>query len=521
MGMVEWCRGRTIGRGSSATVSLATVPASGEVFAVKSAEIARAGLLQREQRILSNLNSPHVVSYLGCDVTSEKNGVYYNLFTEYAARGSLSDEIKKQGGCLDEPTIRSYSYHILRGLAYLHSSRIAHCDVKGQNVLIGSDGRAIIADLGCARRVAGDEDDYDDDDGLQLRGTPMFMAPEVARGEEQGIPADIWALGCTIVEMATGHAPWPEVSDPIAALHRIAFSSDVPELPSWISDEGKDFSDKCLRRDPKERWTAEQLLNHPFVASSANSIHKRISPKSTLDQAFWDSLSDEYEEEEEEDEEEDGNSSDDPSKRIQLLVGGGTVVGSPNWTWDDSWMTIRTDGREGEIILETEKNSVQIPVDEPTGGDPPTNPCVSRSGEFSLTGTSGGSSSSSSEEFILSTNHMDSEEDYLPNPRNYYGFINDFNCNSSSLGHPDEGIEKLFRSCKKDVITFGSGNCNPINQRQRHSICVLKLVLSFVSSWLAAFVFYFLLFSKASFDRRVRRRTEIADHVLEAPALGE
>ncbi|KAG1330513.1 mitogen-activated protein kinase kinase kinase 18 [Cocos nucifera] len=462
MGMNQWCRGRTIGRGSYATVSLATVPASGELFAVKSAELSRAGLLQREQRILSNLNSPHVVSYLGFDVTSEKNGLYYNLFMEYAARGSLSDEIKKQGGRLDEPTIRSYSYQILLGLAYLHSSRIAHCDVKGQNVLIGSDGRAMIADLGCARWVAGDEDGSDDDDGLQLRGTPMFMAPEVARGEEQGIPADIWALGCTVVEMATGHAPWPQVSDPIAALHRIAFSSDVPELPSWISDEGKDFLDNCLRRDPKERWTAEQLLKHPFVASSANCLSNSdstrtwISPKSTLDQAFWESFSDEYEEEE-------GNSSNDPSERIQLLVGGGGTVNGPNWTWDDSWMTIRTDGREGEIVPETEEDKVQIPVDEPTSGDSPTNSCVSRSGEFKITGSRGGSSS---EEFILSTKQMDTEDDYLLSPLNYYGFINDFTCNNSSLVLQDEGNEKLFYSCKRDVITLGNDNSNPINQTQ-------------------------------------------------------
>ncbi|XP_008784479.2 mitogen-activated protein kinase kinase kinase 18-like [Phoenix dactylifera] len=497
MGKGEWYRGRTIGRGSSATVSLATITASGEVFAVKSAELSRAGMLRREQRILANLSYPHVVSYLGFDITSETNGVYYNLFMEYATRGSLSDEIEKQGGRLDEPTIRSYSCQILRGLAYLHSNSIAHCDVKGRNVLIGSDGRAMIADLGCARWMA-------DEDGrgcLQLRGTPMYMAPEAARGEEQGTPADVWALGCTVVEMATGRAPWPEFSDPIAALHRIAFSTDVPELPSWISDEGKDFLDRCLRRDPNERWTAEQLLKHPFVASSANclpssnSTPKWISPKSTLDQAFWESISDE---EEEVDKVE--NSSNDPSQRIQHLATAAAGVGVPDWTWDDSWMTIRTDGRECEIIPRVEEDKTPSPVDGPTtGGSPPTYSSVGRSGEILTTSGSGGSSS---EEFMLSTNHMGGEEDFLSDSDNNYAFIDDYNCNNPSLVQAEEGNERVLLSCRKDAAVFSNGNCNSVNQKQRHPVCVFKLVLSFASSWLFAFVFIFLFLLKRSFSTK-------------------
>ncbi|XP_010916795.3 mitogen-activated protein kinase kinase kinase 18 [Elaeis guineensis] len=503
MDMGEWYRGRTIGRGSSATVSLATTSASGEVFAVKSAELSRAGLLQREQRILANLSSPHVVSYLGFDITSETNGVYYNLFMEYAARGSLSDEIKKEGGRLDELAIRSYSCQILHGLAYLHSNSIAHCDVKGQNVLIGSDGRAMIADLGCARWMADDHSR----DCLQLRGTPMYMAPEAARGEEQGTPADVWALGCTVVEMATGRAPWPEVSDPIAALHRIAFSTDVPELPSWISDEGKDFLDKCFRRDPDERWSAEQLLKHPFVASSANclsnsnSTEKWISPKSTLDQAFWESISDEEEEDEEELDKLE-NPSNDPSQRIQLLAAA-AGVDVPDWTWDDSWMTIRADGREYEIITQIEEDKVQIPADELMigGGGSPTNLSVGRISEVLMTSSSGGSGS---EEFMFSTNHMGGEEDYLSDSHNYY---NDYNCNSPSIVEPEQGHERLFRGCTRDVTIFCNGNCE---SETGHSACVFKLVLSFVSSWLFAFVFYFLFHFKRSFGRRIGRWTEVA-----------
>ncbi|WOL02247.1 mitogen-activated protein kinase kinase kinase A-like [Canna indica] len=345
MGIGGWRRGRVIGRGSSAAVSLATALDSGEVFAVKSAELSRSAILQREQRILSSLCSPYVISCLGFDVSSHapNAGLCYDLFMEYAPGGSLSDEIARRGGRLDEVLIRSYACDVLRGLAYLHSQGVVHCDVKGRNVLIGSDGCAKIADLGCARLI----DDEGDDEGERhwlVRGTPMFMAPEVARGEEQGPPADLWALGCTVIEMATGRPPWPDVSDPVGALHRVGFSpAAVPDFPNWLSEEGKDFLSKCLKRDPRQRWTAEQLLGHSFVASlPTNSPPKQdadrrwVSPKSTLDQGFWESLSDRDEEFAE------PSSTYNPSARIQELLGGG----DPNWSWDENWMTIRSNGEE-------------------------------------------------------------------------------------------------------------------------------------------------------------------------------
>ncbi|URD80515.1 hypothetical protein MUK42_02429 [Musa troglodytarum] len=333
MGIGGWHRGQVIGRGSSATVSLATALPSGEVFAVKSAELSRSAILQREQRILCSLDSPYVISCFG-----PSGGLYYDLFMEYAPGGSLSDEISRRGGRLDEVAIRTHTCDVLRGLDYLHSRGVVHCDVKGRNVLIGSDGRAKIADLGCARRIRGD--------CQRLRGTPVFMAPEVARGEEQGPAADLWALGCTIIEMATGRPPWPDVSDPVSAIHRIAFSQETPRFPSWLSGEGKDFLGKCLRRDPRERWTAEQLLHHKFVASSSKHCPRSkpdadrswVSPKSTLDPASWESLP--------EQDEETVEHLDDPSARIQPLV----CSCGPNWTWEENWSTVRRDSDPIELM---------------------------------------------------------------------------------------------------------------------------------------------------------------------------
>ncbi|KAH0449856.1 hypothetical protein IEQ34_020548 [Dendrobium chrysotoxum] len=332
MAAADWLRGPAIGRGATATVSLAADASSGDLFAVKSAELSRSVLLQREESILSSLNSPSVVSCLGFDIAPGPGGIlFYNLFLEYAGGGSLADEIKRCGGSLDEKSARSLSLEILNGLAYLHASGIVHCDVKPENVLIGSNSRAIIGDLGCARRISDGE--------REIRGSPMYMAPEAARGQEQGTPADVWAFGCTVIEMVTGRPPWPDVADPAGAIRRIGFSSDAPAIPAWFSDEAKDFVANCLRIDPEERWTAEQLLRHPFVDTSSsvsNCTNFRVSPKSTLDLGLWESMEKEEEREEEEEEE---FLQESAVWRIHELA---SASSCPNWTWDEDWKDARS-----------------------------------------------------------------------------------------------------------------------------------------------------------------------------------
>ncbi|XP_059664166.1 mitogen-activated protein kinase kinase kinase 18 [Cornus florida] len=355
---MEWTRGSVIGRGASATVSLATT-VSGDLFAVKSTNLSCSSSLQLENHFLSQLNSPYIVKYMGFDITCESNQPMYNLFMEYAPGGTLFDAIKRHGGSLDEPMIRFYTSHVVQGLDYLHLNGLVHCDIKGQNILIGKDG-AKIGDLGCARFV--------EDGGVakgMFAGTPVFMAPEVARGEEQGFPADVWALGCTIIEMATGSNPWPEVNDPVSALYRIGFSGDVPEFPRWLSEDAKDFLSKCLKIDSKERWTAKQLLQHPFLHDLEMSSEKlrefnKNSPIDVLDQCFWDSLELLEDSEPHRNLTHMGSSSNLPAERIRRLIGGTSSLGSnlPNWSWDEDWITVRSNQIEENIKFSEENRNM-------------------------------------------------------------------------------------------------------------------------------------------------------------------
>lgn len=254
---MEWTRGPTIGRGSSAAVSVATDLCSGQVLAVKSVEFTRSDCLKREQRILSRFNCPRVIAYKGFDVTLENGELMCNLLMEFAPGGSILDVMEAAGGRLDEARAQFYTREILSGLEYVHTNGVVHCDIKCCNILVGEDGIKI-ADFGCARQV-------EDVSCRNLAGTLIFMAPEVARGEKQGFAADVWAVGCAVIQMVTGRTPWVNVSDPVAAIYKIGFGDDLPEVPRFMSEQGKDFLRRCLIRDPEERWSVSELLKHPFV----------------------------------------------------------------------------------------------------------------------------------------------------------------------------------------------------------------------------------------------------------------
>jgi serine/threonine protein kinase len=264
--------------------------------------------MENEIRILQELDSEFVVRYLGSDWSEEGGKRMRNVFLEYMPGGSLSDLLKQfAGGAqqqqqpLDEQLIRSYTRSILQGIDYLHRRGIVHCDIKGKNVLVGNAGSVKLADFGSAKHVEEEEEvadcrrttgedaaaaserrrgrtggdglrqdqvtmELEDDCGVRkVKGTPFWMAPEVVLQKEQGLPSDIWSLGCTVVEMATGRAPWAHIADPFVALYRIGCTNEMPSVPASLSPEAHDFLARCFERNPRTRWTSAQLLQHPFL----------------------------------------------------------------------------------------------------------------------------------------------------------------------------------------------------------------------------------------------------------------
>ena len=105
-------------------------------------------------------------------------------------------------------------------------------------------------------------------DGLtkSVVGSPYWMAPEVILGRGYGMSADVWGLGCCVIEMLTAQPPWSEHGkDSKVILTAIRNSKGPPKYPDNISRECREFLDYCFERDCQKRPTAHELLHHPFV----------------------------------------------------------------------------------------------------------------------------------------------------------------------------------------------------------------------------------------------------------------
>lgn len=280
---MAWVKGQLVGRGSFATVHLAATT-NGSILAVKSAPLSQSHSLQTEEQILSHLHScPRVVSCYGHDIGKDAAGAVYNLFLEYVPGGSLDHLRRRSGGRVPEQQVRRLVRSALSGLCFMHANGYVHCDVKPHNLLLFSPSEVKIADFGLAKRA-----------GVapgQMRGTPLYMAPEAVAHGECEAPADVWGLGCTVVELVTGVPAW-KCGDVAGVIYRIGSGGDLPEIPLGMSEQGRDFLSKCFVREPSERWTSEMLLRHPFVAGAGDSVEvmEEESPRSHLEFAQWSSI---------------------------------------------------------------------------------------------------------------------------------------------------------------------------------------------------------------------------------------
>ncbi|XP_015081644.1 mitogen-activated protein kinase kinase kinase 17-like [Solanum pennellii] len=193
------------------------------------------------------------------DFTVEKGNIIYNILLEYA-RGSLSDRLNSGRG-LEENEVKQYAKSILLGIREVHNRGFIHCDIKPSNVLLvahADTGKvtAKIADFG----VALHQSQCKTTNG-RLRGTVLYMAPEVVLEDKYGPQVDIWSFGCTVFEMITGKPIWE--LDELCIIRM-----ESPDLQnSKLSRLAVDFLRKCLVRDHRARWTSGMLLQHPFLSS--------------------------------------------------------------------------------------------------------------------------------------------------------------------------------------------------------------------------------------------------------------
>ena len=263
-----------VGEGSFGKVYRGRRLYSGQIVAMKfiqkpgrSAKDLRS--LRQEIEILMKLRHENIIMMLDWFETKTEICV----ITEFA-QGDLF-EIVEEDARLPEAVVQNIAKQLVRALHYLHSNRIIHRDMKPQNILLSEGGAVKLCDFGFARAMSSNTVVL-----TSIKGTPLYMAPELVQELPYTHTVDLWSLGVILFELFVGQPPFYTTS--IYSLISLIVKDPV-KYPENISPDFKSFLKGLLNKTPSQRLDWPELLNHPFVRESEDERMERLTrpPPST------------------------------------------------------------------------------------------------------------------------------------------------------------------------------------------------------------------------------------------------
>ncbi|XP_048724617.2 serine/threonine-protein kinase 36 isoform X4 [Caretta caretta] len=214
--------------------------------------------LQREIEIMRGLHHPNIVQMLDSFETDKEVVVV----TDYA-EGELF-QILEDDGNLPEDQVQGIAAQLVSALYYLHSHRILHRDMKPQNILLSKGGVIKLCDFGFARAMSINTMVL-----TSIKGTPLYMSPELVQEKPYDHTADLWSVGCILYELFVGTPPF--YTNSIFQLVSLIIKDPI-KWPKTMSPSFKNFLQGLLMKDPCQRLSWPELLHHPFIAGQVTMI---------------------------------------------------------------------------------------------------------------------------------------------------------------------------------------------------------------------------------------------------------
>lgn len=217
--------------------------------------------LRQEIEILRKLEHENIIGMLDSFESPQE----FCVVTEFA-QGELF-EILEDDKCLPEEQVQAIAKQLVRALHYLHSNRIIHRDMKPQNILIGAGSIVKLCDFGFARAMSANTVVL-----RSIKGTPLYMAPELVREQPYNHTADLWSLGVILYELFVGQPPF--YTNSVYALIRHIIKDPV-KYPDNMSSSFRSFLKGLLNKVPQNRLSWPALLEHPFVKETTEELVAR------------------------------------------------------------------------------------------------------------------------------------------------------------------------------------------------------------------------------------------------------
>ncbi|KAL0290375.1 UNVERIFIED_CONTAM: Mitogen-activated protein kinase kinase [Sesamum calycinum] len=260
---------QVLGHGNGGTVYKVRHEHTSAIYALKvihgDSDPAVRRQVLREVSILRLTDSPHVIK---CHGVFDIPGGDISICMEYMDMGTL-ETLLRDGVVFTERLLAKICRQVLSGLQYLHSHKIIHRDLKPSNILVDQNMEVKISDFGVSKIMQRTLDPCNSYVGTCAYMSPERFDPDTYGANYDGYAGDIWSLGLAVLELYLGHFPYlppGERPDWATLMCAICFG-EPPTLPESASENFSSFIECCLQKDSSKRWSATQLLSHPFISN--------------------------------------------------------------------------------------------------------------------------------------------------------------------------------------------------------------------------------------------------------------